>query len=98
MAYQQLCVWDDNDRTTYPFLYFAWCKSFSHFHFDKACEYIENVFQGEFKKHPFLLDIDYSEIQIYDTPKGRIAVHNDIFADWVDVHSEFEINNPEWEF
>ena len=66
-------------------------------HYKKACKFIEDLFEDDLVKKELLIDVDGSQIQVYNTSKGEIIVINAFDYDWVIVRSEFEIENPEWE-
>ena len=71
----------------------------SYEHFKKACKYVEDTFGDNLVKERLLVDVDGTQIQVYNTPKGEIKIFNDTalgFGGWVCACSDFEINNPEW--
>ena len=60
--------------------------------FDNACALIE-TYLGNFKKENLLEDVDGTQIQIYDTPNGKIKVYNDYEVDAVYVDSDVNLEN-----
>ena len=65
-------------------------------HYKIACKFIEDLFCDDLIKKDVLIDVDGSQIQVYNTSKGKIVVINAFDYDWVIVRSEFEIKNPDW--
>ena len=59
--------------------------------FSNACALIEAEFK-DIKKENLLEDVDGTQIQIYNTPEGKIKVFNDYEVDAVYVDSEINLN------
>lgn len=60
--------------------------------FDNICALIEAKVKG-FTKEKVLVDVDGTQIQIYNTPDGKITVYNDYEVDAVYIDSDAELNN-----
>ena len=58
--------------------------------FKNVCSVIESKME-EIQKEDMLTDCDGSQIQIYNTEKGKIKVYNDYEVDAVYVDSEVEL-------
>lgn len=59
--------------------------------FSNTCALIEAEFK-DIKKENLLKDVDGTQIQIYNTPEGKIKVFNDYEVDAVYVDSEINLN------
>lgn len=60
--------------------------------FERICAFIESKVEN-IKKDNLLEDVDGSQIQIFNTPNGRIKVFNDYEVDAVYVDSEMNLNS-----
>lgn len=60
--------------------------------FDHACALIEAK-ANNIKKETILVDVDGTQIQIYNTPSGSIKVYNDYDVDAVYVDSELNLDH-----
>ena len=60
--------------------------------FDDICALIEAKV-NDFNKERVLVDVDGTQIQIYNTPAGKIKVCNDYEVDAVYIDSDVELKN-----
>lgn len=60
--------------------------------FDDVCAIIEAKVKG-YTKEKALVDVDGTQIQIYNTPDGKIKVYNDYEVDAVYIDSDAELKN-----
>ena len=60
--------------------------------FDRTCALIESKVK-DIKKERILEDVDGTQIQIYNTPTGKIKVYNDYYVDAVYVDSTVNIDH-----
>lgn len=60
--------------------------------FGTACTLIEAKFKDA-KKEPLLVDVDGTQIQIYNAPGGKIKVFNDYEVDAVYIDSDVDLSN-----
>ena len=60
--------------------------------FDHACALIE-ARVDDIKKEKILEDVDGSQIQIYNTPSGKIEVYNDYEVDAVYIDSDVNLDH-----
>ena len=58
--------------------------------FDNTCALIEAKHKG-IKKEQLLIDVDGSQIQIYNSPNGKIKVYNDYEVDAVYIDSDIDL-------
>ena len=58
--------------------------------FENTCTLIESKFK-DIKKEKLLEDVDGTQIQIYDTPGGKIKIFNDYEVDAVYVDSDVDL-------
>lgn len=59
--------------------------------FKNVCNLIETNHKG-IEKEQLLVDVDGSQIQIYNSPGGKIKVYNDYEVDAVYVDSEISLD------
>ena len=60
--------------------------------FDNICALIEAKHK-DIQKEPLLVDVDNTQIQIYNAPGGKIKVYNDYEVDAVYVDSDVDLKN-----
>lgn len=60
--------------------------------FEKACVAIETNLK-DIKKEKLLVDVDGTQIQIYNAPEGKIKVYNDYEVDAVYADSDIDLGN-----
>lgn len=60
--------------------------------FDHACALIETGIK-DIGKEKVLVDVDGTQIQIYNAPNGKIKVYNDYEVDAVYIDSEVDLTN-----
>lgn len=60
--------------------------------FDEVCGLIETKYKG-LKKERLLIDVDGTQIQIYNAPDGKIKVYNDYEVDAVYIDSDIELTD-----
>jgi hypothetical protein len=58
--------------------------------FNNICAVIEANHKG-IKKEQLLVDVDGSQIQIYNSPDGKIKVYNDYEVDAVYIDSDIDL-------
>lgn len=60
--------------------------------FNHACAQIETGFK-DIRKEKMLVDVDGTQIQIYNAPGGKIKIYNDYEVDAVYVDSEVDLKD-----
>lgn len=65
-------------------------KTVDKISFDHTCSLIESKIEN-IKKEDLLEDVDGTQIQIFNTPNGKIKVFNDYEVDAVYVDSEIDL-------
>lgn len=66
-------------------------KSADKSSFNHTCSLIESKLEN-IKKNELLEDVDGTQIQLYNTPNGKIKIFNDYEVDAVYIDSEIDLS------